>query len=721
MDAFASSTSPHTPLSPTDPSQIRLLRLYAGASDDPIRCELHHVSLTSTNPPPQPGQHGRPLFTALSYTWGDPSVTAPILLDGSPFEVTTNLRAFLRHTQTVLLAIATYVPPATRAPQPDLFMALRFFVLRNILLRMDLPRDFPRTRNSELGALVRRYVEAWLVRRGWPRGPRAQAQVMARLRVESETWAPRECYMDFWIDALCINQRDLRERSAQVARMKDIYASASFLLIWLGDTIVVPTAQEGAQDIDAAIDMIHEMYRASKLEGAPVGGPATLETALAKRDAMRQLGRLLRQPWFSRLWIIQEVVVATSASPVLLFRHTPIPLDFLTRTVVPRCVQVHNLLPGPQLEWSDASRNLMLLHKLTVTRRDALAHMQSAETAANSTATISRTLLELLRWARARFQATDPRDYLYALLGLLGTDDIPLDLRPDYTLPFEHVFHKFTIYLIKGAGTINFLDCAGMHRLAGVPSWVPDWRHCVMGRLTNGHQGAAVNDWWDSLGLSSSAIKVSQYGLRLRVEGVRLGEVALIVFPPLTGIVHQAPDDDFGQLLLAVVHEARHVRSFVRDNWQVIRPNDPPDGFQRHWEAFMPKPSSKYMQTLLDMIDGKRDAELLALAAAESEAQQRAVPLELLRAFRKSFETWFELGIAIFDQGQVATVFRIGEAIRAGDIMCALKGLQAPCVLRPRGTEYSFVGVCGDALQPGDLAAYGEAFSPDRVERFVLI
>jgi Heterokaryon incompatibility protein (HET) len=40
-----------------------------------------------------------------------------------------------------------------------------------------------------------------------------------------------------WIDALCINQNDLEERSTQVAMMKDIYARAAEVVIWLGQEI----------------------------------------------------------------------------------------------------------------------------------------------------------------------------------------------------------------------------------------------------------------------------------------------------------------------------------------------------------------------------------------------------------------------------------------------------------------------------------------------------
>ena len=44
-----------------------------------------------------------------------------------------------------------------------------------------------------------------------------------------------------WIDGLCINQRDMTEQGAQVARMRDIYANAAEVLVWFGE---VPGAPE---------------------------------------------------------------------------------------------------------------------------------------------------------------------------------------------------------------------------------------------------------------------------------------------------------------------------------------------------------------------------------------------------------------------------------------------------------------------------------------------
>lgn len=46
--------------------------------------------------------------------------------------------------------------------------------------------------------------------------------------------APELSELSFWIDAVCINQRDLEERSEQVKSMDRIYAKAEGVVVWLG-------------------------------------------------------------------------------------------------------------------------------------------------------------------------------------------------------------------------------------------------------------------------------------------------------------------------------------------------------------------------------------------------------------------------------------------------------------------------------------------------------
>lgn len=85
-----------------DPSkrEIRLLKLLrprlpgakkkqeSNLGDIKVRCELQHASLDD-----------KPKYTALSYAWGDPTVTVPVILDNCLVHVTENLESGLRQLQ----------------------------------------------------------------------------------------------------------------------------------------------------------------------------------------------------------------------------------------------------------------------------------------------------------------------------------------------------------------------------------------------------------------------------------------------------------------------------------------------------------------------------------------------------------------------------------------------------------------------------------------------
>ena len=65
--------------------QTRLVHIQPGVWDDPILCELETVSLDSS-----------PIYQTLSYFWGNPKVTKPILLEDCVFDVAINLYDALR-------------------------------------------------------------------------------------------------------------------------------------------------------------------------------------------------------------------------------------------------------------------------------------------------------------------------------------------------------------------------------------------------------------------------------------------------------------------------------------------------------------------------------------------------------------------------------------------------------------------------------------------------
>ncbi|KAK6851550.1 hypothetical protein PG995_011675 [Apiospora arundinis] len=69
-----------------DPDSIRLVVINPGEWTSPISCHLIYRRLDS---PPD--------YAALSYAWGSPRATRPILVDGVKFQVTVNLESALRH------------------------------------------------------------------------------------------------------------------------------------------------------------------------------------------------------------------------------------------------------------------------------------------------------------------------------------------------------------------------------------------------------------------------------------------------------------------------------------------------------------------------------------------------------------------------------------------------------------------------------------------------
>jgi len=103
-----------------------------------------------------------------------------------------------------------------------------------------------------------------------------------------------------WVDALCINQRpkadELDERKIYVPRMDEIYNRAKYVCIWLG---------EEGEDSRAAIQFAEHIQDFNPVDGF------VKDAAGAK--SLASFAALLRRPWFSRRWIVQELAVARKA------------------------------------------------------------------------------------------------------------------------------------------------------------------------------------------------------------------------------------------------------------------------------------------------------------------------------------------------------------------------------------------------------------------------
>ncbi|PTB66809.1 hypothetical protein BBK36DRAFT_1158765 [Trichoderma citrinoviride] len=222
-----------------------------------------------------------------------------------------------------------------------------------------------------------------------------------------------------WIDAICIDQQNLKERGHQVQQMGDIYKQADRVLFWLG---------AGTDETDIFIKSMQLLHRlcirypckSCKLDDSrwedlwkdvQLQLKATHGNSNLESRQRQGLEIILDRPWFRRVWILQEVANAKSA---LLYCGTQsVSVRVLSIAPIlmgvdpsPHCQAVLDIMPGiwRGTSWWSQSNSLYTLLKM----------FGSSE-------------------------ATESRDLLYALRGISSDARNPDILPPDYEKPEEEV------------------------------------------------------------------------------------------------------------------------------------------------------------------------------------------------------------------------------------------------------------------------------------------
>lgn len=195
----------------------------------------------------------------------------------------------------------------------------------------------------------------------------------------------------FWIDAICINQADLRERNHQVALMKMIYTNATYVHIWLGPE---------AENSNLAIDFLENKgTRNLQPRGQGYRPIWTREEGRALRD-------LCERPYWRRMWVIQEIIHADQLTVWCGSKHfawTIFDRLYLTlKTLEETSWFAHHELAMPVLQ---SSAFTMVWQR---------AHWRHPETLVPTL----QTLIEVFQ----DWQSTDIRDKVYALLGMADTE-----------------------------------------------------------------------------------------------------------------------------------------------------------------------------------------------------------------------------------------------------------------------------------------------------------
>ncbi|KAF2648158.1 HET-domain-containing protein, partial [Lophiostoma macrostomum CBS 122681] len=102
-----------------------------------------------------------------------------------------------------------------------------------------------------------------------------------------------------WADAACINQNDDQEKAVQIPLMVGIFRGAKTVLAWLGEP-------DDDDDDDDAVRAIQGLIRLSRKQRQ--GGLQQAIQSSGEMPSVEVMLKALKLHWFSRLWIIQEVV-----------------------------------------------------------------------------------------------------------------------------------------------------------------------------------------------------------------------------------------------------------------------------------------------------------------------------------------------------------------------------------------------------------------------------
>jgi len=276
-----------------------------------------------------------------------------------------------------------------------------------------------------------------------------------------------------WVDAVCIDQENYREKGHQVKQMGEIYSQANSVIFWLGDptpetnflmTSLMRLQQASTQEacnewpvndkrwgilwrktsqllrVDAppAVDSDDRRWQLQWREVARslpnhIGHTSAI-------DCLRQaLFDLFSRPWWKRVWVLQEVAkakaaVVTCGALSISARIFALAPFIIGGTQTDRCEAVLQIMPGRSRKDSWFGQN----HDLW---------------------TLMRKFPDS--------QASEPRDLVYVLAGISSDSWVHTDLHLDYSMAEADIIWKVLKYWFPGVSSkliFEILVKCGMER-----------------------------------------------------------------------------------------------------------------------------------------------------------------------------------------------------------------------------------------------------------------
>ncbi|OAG38439.1 hypothetical protein AYO21_07261 [Fonsecaea monophora] len=256
---------------------------------------------------------------------------------------------------------------------------------------------------------------------------------------------------NLWVDAICIDQDDVREKNHQVQLMKDIYGKSSAVTIWLG---------LGNPESDSLFDFLNGVPE-QEPQCASLSQPPLLEAPKKSKTEQQFLNagakcsqaayQLCQRTYWSRAWIVQEALLACSLELVCGNKR-------VSWTTWARYIDLVGNIPEDTMDplyWPHRGFTLGIRYSMAFT----LCQQRIARLG-----TIAMEDLALLVLAFAESECWDIHDKVYAFLGLASNGK---KIAVNYQWPMEGLF---VAVLATTSATLSDHEISTLRTTLGVAS-----------------------------------------------------------------------------------------------------------------------------------------------------------------------------------------------------------------------------------------------------------
>lgn len=248
-----------------------------------------------------------------------------------------------------------------------------------------------------------------------------------------------------WIDAVCIDQKNAKEKGKQVSRMAEIYKSSIRVLVWLGPEMSASSAViEFLNELSCQISVDWATLKISSRPGAVKDRREMMDSFYNSENLVDGLFQLLTRPWFKRLWVWQEIRAKDNALVMCSY---------------------------DRILWQDLRSATYALSGYGE-RTNLFGPLSFLQNMADTNVGVSLEICTGLTW---RCICTDPRDRIFALKSLLKRSESDA-IKPDYEKSASEVYRDVMVEYALNVGKLHLLRLCNLStKLEGSPSWVPNW------------------------------------------------------------------------------------------------------------------------------------------------------------------------------------------------------------------------------------------------------